>query len=140
MNINQIIHKPTHCEGNILDFLLTNNTDSIFSYTCSPTIHSDHFIIEVMTHLNFENMGIQSEERNLKSNFDLYNFNSQKIDWELINKELADINWPEALDTNFNPDQQYNNFLEVFLQVLDKNLPLRKPPKNILEFQEIGAF
>ena len=43
MNINQIIHKPTHREGNILDFLLTNNTDSIFSYTCSPTIHSDHF-------------------------------------------------------------------------------------------------
>ena len=39
---------------------------------------------------------------------------------------MADINWPEALDTNFNPDQQYKNFLEICLQVLDKNLPRRK--------------
>ena len=83
-----------------------------------------------MTHLNFESMGIQSEKHKLKSKFDLYNFHSQKIDWELISKELADINWSEALDITLNPDQQYNNFLEICLQVLDKNLPLRKLPKK----------
>ena len=31
LNINQIIHKSTHRDGNILDFLFTNNTDSIFN-------------------------------------------------------------------------------------------------------------
>jgi len=127
MNINQIIHKLTHHDGNILDFLLTNNSDSIFNYTCSPTAYSDHFIIDVTTHLHFENTRNQTEKRNLISKFDRYNFHSEKIDWELVNKELTDINWPQALDVNqFNCDQQYTNFLDNCLRVVDKNLPPRK--------------
>ena len=43
LNLNQIVHKPTHTNGNILDFLLTNNPDAIFDYTTTHTIHSDHF-------------------------------------------------------------------------------------------------
>merc|ERR1712137_1410522 len=41
-NLNQILQKPTHSSGNILDFLLTNNDENIFNYECIPTIYSDH--------------------------------------------------------------------------------------------------
>ena len=85
MNINKIIHKPTHREGNILDFLMTNNTDSIFNYTCSPTVFSDHFIIDVTSNLNFANTADQAEKRNLVSKFHFYNFHSEKINWEKTN-------------------------------------------------------
>ena len=141
MNINQIIHKPTHREGNILDFLLTNNTDSIFNYSCSPSVYSDHFIIDVITHLNFENTHDQTEKRNLVSKFDLYNFHSEKINWDLVNKELTETDWLQHLDVNqVNCDQQYSNFLDKCLLVIDKNLPSRNLTKKNLQSQGTGVY
>ena len=131
LHINQLIHKSTHRDGNILDFLFTNNTDTIFNYTCSPTIYSDHLVVDVTTHLNFDNHFGETEERNLISKFDLYNFQSDKIDWEIINKELTDINWSQELDTNlYDPNRQYANFLDKCLLIAKKHLPKRKPPKK----------
>ena len=131
MNITQVIHKPTHRNGNILDFLLSNNTDTIFNYTCTPTIFSDHLVIDVSTHLNFDIQHKKTEKRNLLSDFDPYNFHSENIDWELVNEDLTNINWFQELDPDlFDPDLQYASFLDKCLQVVNKHLPLRKPPKK----------
>ena len=131
MNITQVIHKPTHRNGNILDFLLTNNTDNIFNYTCTPTIYSDHLVIDVSTHLNFDIQHKETEKRNLISDFDLYNFHSEIIDWDLVNEDLKNINWLQELDPDlFDPDLQYARFLDKCLLVMKKHLPLRKPPKK----------
>jgi len=79
-----MIHKPTHSNGNILDFLLTNNSDSIFNYLCTPTALSDHFIIDVTSHLNFsmtENNYSNNNNKNLISAFDSFNFYYDQINW-----------------------------------------------------------
>jgi len=38
----KLYNKPTHTNGNILDFLLTNNPDTIFGYKTTHTIHYFH--------------------------------------------------------------------------------------------------
>ena len=71
LNLNQIIHKPTHTNGNILEFLLTNNSESVFNYISTPTALSDHFIVEVTSHLTFtENNNKNADIKNLNSAFD----------------------------------------------------------------------
>ena len=85
-NLSQIVNKPTHTNGNILDFLLTNNTDMIFDYQSTPTIYLDHFNIEVVTHLSFNKTINIDTEKIFNNEFDKFNFYSNKIDWENINK------------------------------------------------------
>ena len=77
------------------------------------------------THLNFENTPDQTEKTKL-GKFDFYNFHSEKINWDLVNKELTETDWLQHLDVNqVNCDQQYSNFLDKCLLVIDKNLPSR---------------
>lgn len=49
------------------------------------------------------------------SKFGFYTFYSEKINWNLVNKEMTDIYWPKDLDVNqFNCDQQYTNLLDTY--------------------------
>ena len=52
--------------------------------------HYHRHVVDITTHLNFDNQFRETEEWNL-SKFYLYNFQSDKIDWEIINRELTDI-------------------------------------------------
>ena len=131
-NLSQIVNKPTHTDGNILDFLLTNNTDMIFDYQSTPTIYSDHFNIEVVTHLSFNKTINTDTEKIFNNEFDKFNFYSNKIDWENINKNLDDIDWENILKSyDSNPDEQYNIFIKKCIDVItSNNTPLRKPLKK----------
>ena len=61
----------------------------------------------------------------------MYNFHSEKINWDLVNKELTETDWLQHLDVNqVNCDQQYSNFLDKCLLVIDKNLPSRNLNKK----------
>ena len=131
-NLSQIVHKPTHINGNILDFLLTNNQDTIFNYHITPTIHSDHFNIEVATHLSFNKTKTTSTEKSYNNKFEKFNFYSDKIDWENISKNLDDIDWDSVLNPyNFNPEKQYDLFIEKCIDIITaSNTPLRKLSKK----------
>ena len=48
--LNQMVYKPTHKSGNILDLIFTNNKQLFNEIHVIPTTHSDHHIIEVATH------------------------------------------------------------------------------------------
>ena len=136
-NLIQTIHKPTHRNGNILDFLLTNNLDSVFNYQCTPTIQSDHFIIDVNTHAtltNSINFRSNLNDKNFITDFDKFNFYDKDIDWNNINKELKNINWSAILNVqDSNPDKQYKIFLDTCLHVVSDKIPskVRKKPKII---------
>ena len=131
LNLTQIITKPTHTCGNTLDFLLTNSSDAIFNYQCTPTIFSDHFIIDVTTHMILPRMKDSTEAKNLNSDFDKYNFHSNKIDWAVVDYKLNKINWSALLKNhNSDPDQQYNVFLGTCISVIENTIPLKKPPKR----------
>ena len=49
LNLCQLISKPTHIHGNILDLVLTNNPDQLFDLTVHSmqplSISSDHYVI-----------------------------------------------------------------------------------------------
>ena len=49
--LKELIVTPTHKDGNVLDLLLTNNTELVHSYQCVPTLNeiSHHYIVEVAT-------------------------------------------------------------------------------------------
>ena len=130
LNLHQIVHKPTHTNGNILDFLLTNNPDTIFDYETTHTIHSDHLIVDVNTHLTFNKSKKIDSQKNFNSKFDKYNLHSEKINWENINKNFEAINWNAILKPlESDPEKQYNVFLDECIAVLVANkVPLRKPP------------
>jgi len=103
LNLNQVINKPTHSNGNILDFLLTNNSDSIFDYNVVPTMWSDHFFIDITTHMTFNNnRRYQKEKTYTNSKFDNFNFHSNRIDWETIKKDFEKTDW-QAILTNTIP-------------------------------------
>ena len=68
LNLNQTIHKPTHSNGNILDFLLTNNSDMIFDYQIVPTVHSDHHMVDVSTHMTFNRTKNHETKKNYTAN------------------------------------------------------------------------
>ena len=130
-NLNQVIQKPTHRDGNILDFLLTNNTENIFNYQCTHTIYSDHFNVSITTHTNFNfNRSKEESYKNLNSNFDNYNFYSENIDWDSINKDLGSINWTDELENHTNCDDQYNLILQNCLTVVKKHVPVKDQTKK----------
>ena len=83
-------------------------------------MHLDHFIIDLTTHMNFSKSYNKTNERSLKSNFDCYNFYSEKINWEHVDKQLADINWPEILDAYMIQIQMNNT--KYFLKNVYKSL------------------
>ena len=131
-NLNQIIQKPTHSSGNILDFLLTNNDENIFNYECIPTIYSDHFNVNIITHTNFiMNKEHINETKNLNSDFDKFNFYSEKIDWNNINKDLGKIDWINALENlKSNCEHQYKFILDECAAVVEKHIPTKEPIKK----------
>ena len=136
-NLNQIVHIATHKDGNILDFLLTNTPDMIFDYQSTPTVHSDHFTIEVSTHMTFKNKNFKNfkPEKTFHNKFDNYNFHSENVNWENIKKDLQCIDWEETLNSISDPDEQYKTFLNECVAVIISNqVPQRKPnkPKRII--------
>eukprot|EP00111_Clytia_hemisphaerica_P007365 TCONS_00021409-protein len=130
LNLNQMIHKPTHSNGNILDFLLTNNSDLIFNYLCTPTALSDHFIIDVTSHLNFfmtENNYNNNNNKNLISAFDSFNFYYDQINWASINENFKVTDWHKILNPlDLDPDAQYDAFIKQCIFIISSN---NVPPK-----------
>ena len=74
--MNQLVDKPTHIQGNILDLVLTNAEHLVYSLsvdTSNPLIHSDHYAItfEVCTSLKLreERVGLQYTYNFAKGNY-----------------------------------------------------------------------
>ena len=133
LNLNQTIHKPTHKDGNILDFLLTNNPDMVFDYQVTPTIHSDHHMVQVETHMTFDKTckNFTKSKKTSHNKFDNFNFHSDKINWENIKKDLQNIDWRAILSPISDQDKQYNAFLDKCINVITENhVPSRMSKKS----------
>ena len=128
LNLNQMILEPTHSSGNILDFLLTNNSESIFNYISTPTALSDHYIVDVTSHLSFTKTDNRNRNsKNLNSAFDQFNFYSNKIDWEIINEDFRNTDWHSILSPlDSDPDTQYETFINKCINIISSN---NVPPK-----------
>ena len=128
--LNQIIHKPTHKDGNVLDLILTNNTDLMHSYHCIPTLNqiSHHFIVEVASTYN-TSFHTESKNKILDESLNMYNYFDKSIKWEELNHTLINQNW--TLEYNdMHPLQNFNKFLSICTELSEKHVTKRKIPQE----------
>ena len=133
LNLNQIIRKPTHKEGNVLDFLLTNNSESIYNYHCLPTLWSDHFIVSISSHFVLETTtNHENSPKIMNSPFDNLNFyDYSKINWQELNNKLDNVDWKSLLGESIShPEQQFKLFYDTCIDIVTKYVPQKCQTKK----------
>ena len=131
--LQQIITTPTHKDGNVLDLLLTNNSNLIHSYHCIPTLNqiSHHNIIEIATTYNVV-FGV-TQTNNISSiprgTFDDYNYFDEDIKWTEINETLKKHDWVLEFK-GLDPSQKFDRFLNVCQYISETFVPKRKVSQN----------
>ena len=85
--LEQIVNEPTRNDQNILDLILSKNTDLIHSVSVYKTEKSDHDIVYcTLLHPQFMLNQVATPQFTPSSELDDINFNS--ADWEAINRDL----------------------------------------------------
>ena len=81
--LHQVIHIPTHKDGNTLDLLFTNNQELVHSYQAIPTLMeiSHHCMIEVSTSYD---LSCNLVEENIipDQSLNQYNYFDENINWD----------------------------------------------------------
>ena len=72
---------------------------------------------------------VDEEKPPRASPLDNLNFFSNDINWNLINNELASIDWPSILSGN-DPSYQLDVFMGKIISTCEKYVPQRKSPSR----------
>ena len=127
--LNQFVEKPTHKDGNILDLVLTNNSDLVHDINVNDTLLSitHHKVVEVSTAYCIKSNCSNPEQKpRLHSNeFQMLNFFNDQINWDNIRSKLRDYSW-DTLFRNKSADEMLNIFYAVCLDVAKGEVPRRK--------------
>ena len=117
IGLAQLIDKPTHIAGNILDLLLTDNTSIIADIKVDSDWHickSNHYPITFRIKHRADKLKAKKRA--------IYNF--KKANWDLINKELLQIQWKDLLNLEGNNiEVSWNIFKFHLFSVIDRNIP-----------------
>ena len=112
----QLIDKPTHNAGNILDLLLTDNPCLVANIKVDSGWHickSNHFPITF-------NVKLRADKRKIPKR-EIYNF--KKANWDAVNDQLTNINWASELCRDNNIELSWHRFKEIFFSIIDKHIP-----------------
>ena len=93
LGLAQLIDKPTHIAGNILDLLLTDNPCLVANIEVDTGWHickSNHYPITF-------NVKLRADKRKIPKR-EIYNF--KKANWTAVNDEISSINWAPELCKN----------------------------------------
>ena len=90
--LSQYVDTPTR-KNNILDLLLTNNSNLTLHVTTEDTCLSDHRIVNVITKQSLKPLPSKPKPTFLKHTF--RNLNTHNADFDLINQHLSTVNWNE---------------------------------------------
>ena len=129
--LNQYITDPTHVCGGVLDLLFCNNDSVIHSYNILQPLRStsDHFVMEVNTHL-FSKTNIEEEDRPERSSpFDCLNFHSNDIDWEGMSEAISDL-VNNASFQSLHPNERLSAYMKIFIEVSFRFVPARKTSRR----------
>ena len=132
----QQIDAPTHCKGNQLDVVFTNNCHLVVHTEISPCPRSDHFLIDNYVASNSPRALVSSDEPPPPpEGFWKLNFFDEKVDWQSLTDALAAHPWNEEF-ANKSPDECLNGFISVSLHYSEKHVPPRtkaaRPPTTSL--------
>ena len=111
----QLINEPTHIKGNILDILLTNSKQFINDVIVSNSnglCKSDHYFINFKINLKVGR----------KKTVKIKAFNYKRANWDLLNRDLNNVDWVSMIDTS-NPDYAWMNFKDTLTQLVDLHIP-----------------
>ena len=126
----QYISKPTHRQGNTLDLVFLNNDLLIHSYEVNDVLQSisHHSIIQLASTIGLKSSKqTEPDKQDLTSSLKKFNFHSEDIDWEKMNKDFQSIDWEDKF---FQDDISMNKISDVFLETLfsvfeNSNVPLK---------------
>ncbi len=90
--MEQVILHPTR-GSNIMDLCFTNNIELIHNVKVTPTIFSDHNIVELTMYGPKET----ADTHPTRSSQTLSSLNFHKANWKAIQKEILRQDWPESL-------------------------------------------
>ena len=117
LGLVQCIKTSTHNKGNILDLILTNSDNYIGNIKILSNHEarkSDQYAITFDTKLKIE------RQKPLKTR----NFNFKRANWDQLNIDLNNVNWPSLLDS-LEPDLAWhkfklilNHFLEIHVHII----------------------
>ena len=129
--LNQFITNPTHVCGGVLDLLFCNNDSIIHSYNIVQPLRStsDHFLVEVNTHILSEIDQEEEDKPERSSPFDCLNFHSNDIDWESMSEAISHLVNDANLD-NLHPNERLSAYMKIFTEVAFKFVPAKKTSRR----------
>ena len=126
----QQITGSTHRHGNTLDLCFSNNPKLMHDYHCTPTLLSDHYIIEGSAIFQAptgdqETFRKPNVEDGVSATFDTLNFFSEDVKWDELQEDLDKVNWTEDFKS-LDPSRMFNRLIETCTEISKKHVPIRK--------------
>ena len=133
----QIVHKPTHYQGNILDLILTNNESLIHEYEIIPTLLSisHHSMVKVYTQYRAPTLPQDEGAHPRLSPMDNLNFHSKETDWTTLIATLNGIDW-ETMLADKSPDEMLDIINRETFQASAIKVPTRDHHKKKISKQK----
>ena len=125
-SLTQYISGKTR-KNNTLDLLFTNNEDLVHDIKISPTINSNHNLIEITSRLIASNKS--KTEHLTKERFAAYNFNKKDINWTQIKQSISSIDWDPYLSSR-NTNETFEEIDSLALLVCESHITKRKNKKR----------
>ena len=115
LGFTQLVNHPTHNQGNILDVVLTNNSQLI-----TDTVVDSNFLVCKSDHSTVR-FNIKSNVRRKKPvKREIYNF--KRADWAAINEELRFTDWNRLLSIS-DIDVAWNRFKTKLFECCNRHIP-----------------
>ena len=130
--LHQIVTKPTHVGGNLLDCIFVNNEVLVHAVSVNEVLPSisHHKLVEVSTKLCIQS-SVENNDSNGKLNnrFDCLNFFHCDISWADIISSFQQIDWGAEFQDK-SVDDMLNIFYEKCYTICDQYVPKRKTSKT----------
>ena len=126
LDFEQVVLKPTHIQGNILDLIFTSDTSIIQkTITKEPIGQSDHFVVESFLQCGAEKPHVKCSKRR----------NYRKADWKKFKEKIEEMNWIEAFQEE-TVDAIWLKFKNILNDCLDKTVPWKTTREKYLSKPE----
>ena len=138
--LTQLIHKPTHYQGNTLDLVFTNNDSLVHDYEIVPTLHSisHHSMVKVLTQYKAPILPSKEDAHPKLSPMDDLNFHSKDINWESLTSTLENVDW-ETLLSEKSADEMLDIIYKQALLASTQHVPARDNKKKISKQKKMLA-
>ena len=110
--LSQLVAKPTHSAGNILDLIFTNNRQLIQEISSNHTTYSDHYHVEASTFFKSHFARTQKQTRTFSNVFDTLNFFSDDVDWQQLENALEQVDWSSEFNGK-TPTEKYHHLISI---------------------------